>query len=134
MPVEWIAMRQAREIIRLKAASVSAPEISRRLSMPRSTVREALQRAERDKAKVESAVLIVERWLLGRLRRKTFYNLAEVNAAIDGTLNTLNEERPIRPARRHPVANCSTRSTARRRRRFQSSLRMAPAPFVSVRS
>jgi transposase len=39
-------MRQAREIIRLKAASVSAHEISRRLGMPRSTVREALERAE----------------------------------------------------------------------------------------
>jgi hypothetical protein len=27
-------------------------------------------------------VLIVERWLLGRLRRKIFYSLVEVNAAI----------------------------------------------------
>jgi transposase len=33
-------------------------------------------RRPRDKAKVESAVLIVERWLLGRLRRQTFYSLA----------------------------------------------------------
>ncbi len=56
----------------------------------------ARPRKPRDKAKVESAVLIVERWLLGRLRRKTFYSLAEVNAAIDGMLKTLNEERPIR--------------------------------------
>lgn len=46
MPAERITMRQAREIIRLKAASVSAHEISRRLGMPRSTVREALERAE----------------------------------------------------------------------------------------
>ena len=36
----------------------------------------------RDKAKVERAVLIVERWLLGRLRRRIFYSLAELNAAI----------------------------------------------------
>ena len=42
----------------------------------------ARPRKPRDKAKVEAAVLIVERWLLGRLRRRTFYSLAEVNAAI----------------------------------------------------
>jgi transposase len=36
----------------------------------------------RDKAKVEQAVLIVERWLLGRLRHRTFYSLSDVNAAI----------------------------------------------------
>ncbi|MBG0792241.1 transposase [Methylocystis sp. H62] len=36
MPAERITMRQAREIIRLKTASVSAHEISRRLGMPRS--------------------------------------------------------------------------------------------------
>jgi transposase len=46
MPAERITMRQAREIIRLKAASVSAHEISWRLGMSRSTVREALERAE----------------------------------------------------------------------------------------
>jgi transposase len=50
----------------------------------------------RDKAKVESAVLIVERWLIGRLRRRTFYSLADVNAAIGEMLKALNEERPIR--------------------------------------
>ena len=46
MPAERITMRQAREIIRLKSASISAHEISRRLGMARSTVREALKRAE----------------------------------------------------------------------------------------
>ncbi|MBM3655104.1 MAG: transposase, partial [Alphaproteobacteria bacterium] len=56
----------------------------------------ARPRKPRDKAKVESAVLIVERWLLGRLRRRTFYSLAEVNAAIEEMLKNLNEERPIR--------------------------------------
>ena len=48
------------------------------------------------KAKVEACVGIVERWLLGRLRRRTFYSLAEVNAAIGEMLRALNEERPIR--------------------------------------
>jgi transposase len=50
----------------------------------------------RDKAKVEQAVLIVERWLLGRLRHRVFYNLAEVNAAIADLMKHLNEVRPIR--------------------------------------
>lgn len=35
-------------------------------------------RRPRDKAKVEAAVRIVERWLLGRLRHRIFYSLAEV--------------------------------------------------------
>ena len=56
----------------------------------------ARPRRPRDKAKVEQAVLMVERWLLGRLRHRTFHGLAEVNAAIGDLLRTLNEERPIR--------------------------------------
>jgi transposase len=50
----------------------------------------------RDKAKVELGVLLVERWLLGRLRHRTFFSLDEVNAAIREFLTRLNEERPIR--------------------------------------
>jgi transposase len=56
----------------------------------------ARPRRPRDKAKVEVAVLIVERWLLGRLRHRRFYSLADLNAAIAGLLRQLNEERPIR--------------------------------------
>ena len=56
----------------------------------------ARPRRPRDKAKVEQAVLIVERWLLGRLRHRIFYSLADVNAAIGELLALLNEERPIR--------------------------------------
>jgi len=56
----------------------------------------ARPRRPRDKAKVEQAVLIVERWLLGRMRNRTFFSLAEVNAAIGELLQRLNEERPIR--------------------------------------
>lgn len=52
-------------------------------------------RRPRDKAKVEAAVLIIERWLLGRLRHRRFYSLAELNAAISELLRQLNEERPV---------------------------------------
>ena len=50
----------------------------------------------RDKAKVEAAVLIIERWILARLRHQRFYSLTELNAAIGDLLKRLNEERPIR--------------------------------------
>ena len=56
----------------------------------------ARPRRPRDKAKVEQAVLIVERWLLGRLRHRTFYSLSDVNAAITDMMTHLNEQRPIR--------------------------------------
>ena len=49
-----------------------------------------------DKAKVEAAVLIIERWLLGRLRHRRFYSLGELNAAVGELLRQLNEERPLR--------------------------------------
>jgi transposase len=56
----------------------------------------ARPRRPRDKAKVEAAVLIVERWLLGRLRHRHFYSLADLNTAIAELLRQLNDERPIR--------------------------------------
>ena len=56
----------------------------------------ARPRRPRDKAKVEVAVLIIERWLLGRLRHRRFYSLAELNAAIGELLRQLNDERLIR--------------------------------------
>jgi transposase len=56
----------------------------------------ARPRRPRDKAKVETAVRIVERWLLGRLRNRRFYSLAEVNAAIGEMLTALNEVRVMR--------------------------------------
>lgn len=56
----------------------------------------ARPRRPRDKAKVEAAVLIVERWFLGRLRHRRFYSLGELNAAIRELLRQLNEERLLR--------------------------------------
>jgi transposase len=56
----------------------------------------ARPRRPRDKAKVEAAVRIVERWLLGRLRNRRFHGLAEVNAAIGELLTWLNDRRVLR--------------------------------------
>jgi transposase len=56
----------------------------------------ARPRKPRDKAKVEQAVLVIERWLLGRLRHHTFFSLTEVNQALAALLHRLNEDRPIR--------------------------------------
>jgi transposase len=53
-------------------------------------------RKPRDKAKVEAGVLIMERWILGRLRNRIFLSLAELNQAIGELLVRLNDERPIR--------------------------------------
>jgi len=44
----------------------------------------------RDKPKVEAAVLLVERWILARLRNRRFFSLAELNAAIAELLVELN--------------------------------------------
>jgi len=56
----------------------------------------ARPRKPRDKAKVEVSVLIVERWLLGRLRHRRFHSLTEVNATIRDLLIKLNETHVIR--------------------------------------
>jgi transposase len=47
-------------------------------------------RKPRDKAKAEVAVLIVERWVLARLRNQRFFALEELNAAIRECIADLN--------------------------------------------
>ncbi len=47
-------------------------------------------RRPRDKAKVEGGVLIVERWILARLRHAVLFSLAELNAAIAELIDELN--------------------------------------------
>jgi len=47
-------------------------------------------RKPRDKAKVEAGVLIVERWVLARLRNCTFFSLGELNTALSELLARLN--------------------------------------------
>src|SRR4030066_651447 len=44
----------------------------------------------KDKAKVESAALLVERWILAALRNHTFFSLPELNKAISEKLEELN--------------------------------------------
>lgn len=48
----------------------------------------------KDKAKVESAVQVTQRWILARLRDQTFFSLAEMNRSIGSLLEQLND-RPM---------------------------------------
>ena len=52
-------------------------------------------RKPRDKAKVEVAVQVVQRWILARLRNRRFFSLAELNGAIRELTTDLNN-RPMR--------------------------------------
>ncbi len=52
-------------------------------------------RRPRDKAKVESGVLQVERWILARLRHQKFFSLRELNTSIRALLVELND-RPLK--------------------------------------
>jgi transposase len=63
----------------------------------------ARERRPRDKAKVEAGVLVVERWILARLRRETFFSLEQLNREIARLLVALNE----RPFRKLPGSRAS---------------------------
>jgi len=56
------------------------------------TVITARPRKPKDKAKVEGGVLIVQRWILARLRNRKFYSLEELNEAIGELLVWLNKQ------------------------------------------
>lgn len=56
----------------------------------------------RDKAKVESAVLVAQRWILAALRNHTFFSIAQANEAIWEKLEELN-------GRKFQKLNCSRR-------------------------
>jgi transposase len=57
-----------------------------------------------DKATAESAVQVVSRWILARLRHQRFETVTEVDAAIAGLLPSLNE----RPFQKPPGSRAST--------------------------
>lgn len=61
----------------------------------------ARPRKPRDKAKVEGAVLLAERWILARLRHQKFFGLDELNAAIRPLRDRLNSK-----TSRHLGASC----------------------------
>lgn len=63
----------------------------------------ARPRKPRDKAKVESAVLLAERWIVAALRHRQFFSLEELNLAIRELLAKLNH----RPFRKKPGTRAS---------------------------
>ncbi len=52
----------------------------------------ARPRKPRDKSKVETAVLLTERWIVARLRNRRFFGLDDLNAAIRNLLDQLNNK------------------------------------------
>ena len=60
-----------------------------------TTVMPARPGKPRDKAKVENGVLIVQRWILARVRNETFYSLDELNCRVDALQEDLNS-RPMK--------------------------------------
>ena len=63
-----------------------------------TTALPARPRKPKDKAKVEVAVQIVQRWILAVLRHETFFSLAQLNGRIRELLDQLND-RPMRSYR-----------------------------------
>jgi len=57
----------------------------------------------RDRPKVEGSVLLVQRWILARLRNRHFFSLGELNRAIAELLLDLNN----RPFKKLPGCRCS---------------------------
>jgi len=47
-------------------------------------------RAPRDKAKVETAVQVIERWVLAPLRKRTFFSIDEINETMERLLEEVN--------------------------------------------
>ena len=80
----------------------------------------------KDKAKVESAVLIVERWILAALRNHRFFSLAELNQAIAEKLVVFNQ--------RPPAENKSLPRTSFLDHRQTGAGRPACPPPTSTRS
>jgi transposase len=84
-----------------------------------------------DKGKVEGAVLIVERWILARLRHRRFFSLPDLNVAIAALLENLNN-RPDAPDRKVAAARRGTADPSDDRDLPCSSARRQPcAPFAA---
>ena len=74
----------------------------------------------RDKAKAEIGVLLAERWIIARLRNRRFFSLAELNEAIAGLLQWINN----RPFKKLPGS---------RRALYEAIDRPALRPLPAVR-
>lgn len=57
-----------------------------------TSVMPARVRKPKDKAKAEGGVCLVQRWILARLRKRIFFDLADLNAAIAELLVKLNDK------------------------------------------
>lgn len=83
------------------------PEINRSYGMMAAHygvgILPARPRRPKDKAKVENGVRFAQTCILGRLRRQTFFSLAEANAAIASALDRINDHvmRRLGVSRRH---------------------------------
>ena len=66
----------------------------------------------RDKAKVENAVLLVERWILAALRHQKFFSLAELNEAIAPAARKAEPSAVSQTGRHARLAVCRTGSPA----------------------
>jgi transposase len=91
----------------VQKASFCDPEINRSYGMMASHhgvgVLPARPRRPKDKAKVENGIRFAQTCILGRLRRQTFFSLAEANAAIADALDRINDHvvRRLGVTRRH---------------------------------
>ena len=111
--------RQARAPLRAARSTRSYQDFAEHYGV---AILPARVRKPRDKAKVEAGVLVVERWILARLRNRTFFSLGELNAAIGALLEHLNHA-AVQEARGMPPL-------ALRRARYA---RAAPAAGAPVR-
>ena len=87
----------------------------------------------RDKAKVEVAVLIVQRYVLARLRNQQFFGLVELNAAIRAVVADLNARvmrkigsSRVAAKRASGTTSCWRRSTVRHSKPCRSSPTLTP--------
>jgi transposase len=80
----------------------------------------ARPRKPRDKAKVENAVLVAQRWLVAALRNHTFFGFGQVNEAVWGKLDLLN-------GRKFQKLDCSRRDL------FETVDRPALKPLPTTR-
>ncbi len=91
----------------VQRASFYDPEINRSYGMMAAHygvgILPARPRKPRDKAKVEAGVRFAQSYILGRLRRQTFFSLAEANVAISAMVERINAHimRRLGVSRRH---------------------------------